>query len=65
MSLYPIFIFIICLIAVNACQMETFTAMCKDDEVIVTENATYGRMRVGRCAKGDLVRKNGKLTLIS
>lgn len=36
------------------CQLETFVASCDPDEVIVMEMAHYGRMRLGRCVKGDL-----------
>ena len=33
------------------CQLETFSASCGQDEVIVMQYARYGRMRLGRCVK--------------
>lgn len=36
------------------CQNEEFKATCAaDDEVVVIGNATYGRMRTGRCVRRD------------
>ena len=31
------------------CSPESFDVSCKQDEVILMEKATYGRMRAGRC----------------
>ncbi len=31
------------------CQLETFNATCGSGEIIVMEEALYGRMRAGRC----------------
>lgn len=36
------------------CQLETFVASCEANEVIVMESAYFGRMRLGRCVKGNL-----------
>ena len=36
------------------CQFETMRASCQQDEVIIMQNATYGRMRLGRCVIADL-----------
>ena len=33
--------------------METFNATCRRDEVIVMRSARYGRMKIGRCVKGN------------
>ena len=33
------------------CEGETFRIKCRSDEVILTESAYYGRMRLGRCVK--------------
>ena len=33
------------------CQLETFSASCASDEVILMQYARYGRMRLGRCVK--------------
>ena len=38
------------------CMLETFHARCKDNEVIVIQSATYGRMKIGKCVKEDLGR---------
>ena len=35
------------------CSWETFSAKCQEGEMIVMENATYGRMRMGRCVVQD------------
>ena len=40
---------IFCLEFREYCNMESFEARCASNEVIVTESARYGRMRVGRC----------------
>ena len=31
------------------CESETFRTECKKNEVVITESAFYGRMRLGRC----------------
>ena len=31
------------------CQMQTFEATCKEDEVVLIKEARYGRMRLGKC----------------
>ena len=36
------------------CQFEKMKASCKEGEVIIMQNATYGRMRLGRCVTADL-----------
>ena len=35
------------------CETELFHAECKDNEVVIIENAQYGRMRFGRCVERD------------
>jgi len=35
------------------CQEDTFSASCPDDHVIIMKSASYGRMRLGRCVRGD------------
>ena len=35
------------------CIMETFTAECKYDGVIMITHAAYGRMRLGKCVTRD------------
>ena len=35
------------------CQLESFTAKCEADEIIVITHADYGRMRLGKCVKID------------
>lgn len=36
------------------CNMETFNATCKADQVILMKSAKYGRMEIGRCVKRNL-----------
>jgi hypothetical protein len=36
------------------CEGETFSARCPENEVIVMQKATFGRMRIGRCVKVDM-----------
>lgn len=43
------------------CLMDIFHAKCKEDEVIIINNARYGRMQPGRCIKADV----GKFFCIS
>jgi len=38
---------------VEYCQFETFSASCPDTEVILVTYASYGRLRLGRCATTD------------
>ena len=33
------------------CQLESFSAKCARDEVIIITSAQYGRMRLGHCVK--------------
>lgn len=35
------------------CQLADFTAQCNKDEVIIIEQAIYGRMRLGKCVTID------------
>ena len=35
------------------CETEMFHAECEEDEVIIIQNARYGRMRFGRCVERD------------
>jgi len=35
------------------CQADVFSARCPDDHVIIMSSAFYGRMRLGRCVRGD------------
>jgi len=35
------------------CQADVFSASCPDGHVIVMQSAFYGRMRLGRCVRGD------------
>ena len=35
------------------CAGENFEAKCGENEVIVIEKASYGRMRIGKCVKRD------------
>jgi len=35
------------------CLEDVFSASCPDDHVIVMKSAFYGRMRLGRCVRGD------------
>ena len=35
------------------CNMETFNATCRRDEIIIVNEAQYGRMNIGRCVKGN------------
>ena len=35
------------------CEMETFTAKCWENEVIMMQSALYGRMKIGKCVKLD------------
>ena len=34
--------------------MESFNASCAENQVIVMRTARYGRMKIGRCVKGEL-----------
>jgi len=38
---------------VEYCQFETFDARCSDSEVVLVTYASYGRLRLGRCATTD------------
>ena len=35
------------------CEWESFNATCGDGEVLLIENADYGRMQLGRCVTRD------------
>jgi len=35
------------------CMHESFTARCEPDSVVLMLSAVYGRMRLGRCIRGD------------
>ncbi len=35
------------------CIQEKFEAICHEDEIIIIEEAKYGRMRIGRCVTAD------------
>jgi Galactose binding lectin domain len=37
----------------ESCQADMFTATCEDGHVIIMQSALYGRMKQGRCVKGD------------
>jgi len=39
--------------SVEYCQFESFNASCAPDQVIVIEEAHYGRLRIGRCVTRD------------
>ena len=36
------------------CEFDKFQAECKSNEVVVMDNALYGRMRLGKCVTTDL-----------
>ncbi len=47
---------IFCVIAGSVrdyCLFESFAAQCGDNEVIMVEHASYGRMKTGRCISGE------------
>jgi len=35
------------------CQADVFSAECPDNHVIIMKSAFYGRMKLGRCVRGD------------
>jgi len=35
------------------CQADVYSAQCPESHVIVMKSAFYGRMRLGRCVRGD------------
>ena len=35
------------------CLFESFSARCRDNEVIMVQHASYGRMKTGRCISGE------------
>ncbi len=35
------------------CLFDSFAAQCGDNEVIMVEHASYGRMKTGRCISGE------------
>jgi len=40
---------VVCLVSTEFCNMETFNATCRRAEIMLIDDARYGRMKLGRC----------------
>ena len=46
--------FTICTNILEYCSKESFQPQCRENEIIIMQEAQYGRMKLGRCVKHDL-----------